>query len=103
MPFKYEQGQILVEGGGYEYVTFYRIEGRTSAYVTTVELEDAFTPDADQRPGFTKGSYLPTDRIHMRSQLGPRRHRISIDENGNEYTKPPNKVWDGAPVPYSNC
>ena len=103
MAFKYEPGQILVDGGHSIHVTFFRVEGRTAAYVTTVELEEEFTPDAGQHAGFTKGTCLPGDRVSFGCQLGPRRNRIRVDADGNEYGGPSNTVWDGSPVPYSNC
>ncbi|MCP9784148.1 hypothetical protein KBY83_12640 [Cyanobium sp. WKJ7-Wakatipu] len=97
--FKYEPGQILVEGGRrHEHVNFFRVESRTAAYVATVELEKDFTPSADRRDGFWDGTWLPTDQIHFRSRLGPQRHRITTDAAGNECATPSSTVWDGAPV-----
>lgn len=94
--FTYEPGQILVEGGrGFEHVTFYRVESRTAAYVTTVELEKDFIPAAERREGFWDGTWLPTDQIRIRSR---QRHRITTDAAGNECAKPSITVWDGAPV-----
>jgi hypothetical protein len=101
--FKYEPGQILVEGGRHYAPHFYRVVSRTAAYVATVRLEKEFTPAADQRPGFTAGSYLPTDQVHINWRLGPKRNRIKVDDAGNEFGAPAYTLWDGAPVPYSNC
>jgi len=102
MTFKYEPGQILVEGGGYDFVHFHRVESRTKCFIATVELEGEFSPDADQRAGFMKGTYLPTDQLHISSRRGARRRRITFNEDGSEYAEPSRKVWDGAPVPYYN-
>lgn len=102
MAFNYEPGQILVEVRGDSPPDFYRVVSRTAAYVATVGLETDFTPAADQRHGFTKGTYLPTDQVRIHWRLRPKRNRIDVDDAGNEYGGPSNKVWDGSPVPYSN-
>ena len=96
--FKYEPGQILVHGGHYGHVTFFRVERRTAAYVATVALEKDFIPAADRREGFWDGTWRPTDQIHFQSQRGPKRWRIKVDGDGNEFGAPANTVWDGIPV-----
>ena len=101
---KFQVGQILVEGGGFYPIGFYRVEKRTKRFITVVGLVAVKTTCPDQQHGWTKFTAVPSDQLVGRAPLDPTprldRYQINSWEDGESCED--FRLWDGEPVLFQN-